>query len=54
MRPSEQVFGLDIFRTGLDPWVGKMIGEGKGYPFQYSGLENSMDCLDHGVMKGQT
>ena len=20
-----------------------MIGEGKGYPFQYSGLENSMD-----------
>ena len=20
-------------------------GEGKGYPFQYSGLENSMDCI---------
>ena len=23
-------------------------GEGKGYPLQYSGLENSKDCIDHG------
>ena len=22
-------------------------GEGKGYPLQYSGLENSMDCIVH-------
>ena len=29
-------------------------GEGKGYPFQYSGLENSMDCIVHGVAKSQT
>ena len=29
-------------------------GEGKGYPFQYSGLENSMDCIAHGVTKSQT
>ena len=28
--------------------------EGKGYPFQYSGLENSMDCIVHGVAKSQT
>ena len=27
-------------------------GEGKGYPLQYSGLENSMDCIVHGVAKG--
>ena len=27
--------------TGL----GRSPGEGKGYPFQYSGLENSMDCV---------
>ena len=27
---------------------------GKGYPLQYSGLENSMDCTDHGVAKSQT
>ena len=24
------------------------------YPFQYSGLENSMDCIVHGVTKSQT
>ena len=26
-------------------------GEGKGYPLQYSGLENSMDCTVHGITK---
>ena len=29
-------------------------GEGKGYPLQYSALENSMDCIVHGVTKSQT
>ena len=29
-------------------------GEGKGYPLQYSGLENSMDCIVHGVTKSRT
>ena len=29
-------------------------GEGKGYPLQYSGLENSMVCIVHGVTKSQT
>ena len=24
-------------------------GEGKGYPLQYSGLENSMDLYSHGI-----
>ena len=24
-------------------------GEGKGYPLQYAGLENSMDCIVHGA-----
>ena len=28
---------------GLIPGLGKSSGEGKGYPLQYSGLENSMD-----------
>ena len=27
---------------------GRSPGEGKGYPLQYSGLENSMDCIVHG------
>ena len=29
-------------------------GEGKGYPLQYSGLENSMDCIVYGVAKSRT
>ena len=29
-------------------------GEGKGYPLQYSGLENSMVYIFHGVAKSQT
>ena len=33
------------------PGLGRSPGEGKGYPLQYSGLENSMDCIVHGVAK---
>ena len=29
-------------------------GEGKGYSLQYSGLENSMDCIVHGVAESDT
>ena len=32
---------------------GDSPGEGKGYPLQYSGLEDSMDCVVHGVAKNQ-
>ena len=37
-----------------ETWVGSLDwedspGEGKGYLLQYSGLENSMDCIVHGV-----
>ena len=34
--------------------LGRSPGEGKGYPFQYSGLEKSMDCIVHGVTKSRT
>ena len=33
----------------LIPGLGRMPGEGKGYPLQYLGLENSTDCTVHGV-----
>ena len=33
--------------------LGRSPGEGKGYPL-YSGLENSMVCIVHGVTKSQT
>ena len=29
--------------------LGRLPGKGKGYPLQYSGLENSMDCIVHRV-----
>ena len=29
-------------------------GKGKGYPLQYSGLENSMDSIVGGVAKSRT
>ena len=29
-------------------------GEGKGYPPQYSGLENSTNCTVHGIAKSRT
>ena len=29
---------------GWIPGLGRSPGEGKGYPLQYFGLENSMDC----------
>ena len=30
------------------------LEKGIGYPLQYSSLENSMDCIDHGVAKSLT
>ena len=38
---------------GSIPGLGRSPGERKGYPFQYSGLENSMDCGVCGVAKSQ-
>ena len=34
--------------------LGRSPEEGKGYPLQYSGLENSMECIVYGVAKSQT
>ena len=36
---------------GLIPWLGRFPGGGNGYPLQYSGLENSMDCVIHGLQR---
>ena len=36
---------------GLILELGRSPGEGKGFPLQYSGLENSMDCIVHGVAR---
>ena len=39
---------------GSTPGLERSLREGKGYPFQYSDLENSMDYIVHGVPKSQT
>ena len=38
----------------LIPGLGRSPGEGTGYPLQYFGLENSKDCIVHGVAKNRT
>ena len=39
---------------GSIPGLGRSPGEGKGYPLQYSGLENPMDSIVHGVAESRT
>ena len=39
---------------GSIPGLGRSPGEGIGYTLQYSGLENSMDCMVHGIAKSWT
>ena len=39
---------------GLIPGLGRSPGEGNSYPLQYTGLEDSMDCIVYGVAKSQT
>ena len=39
---------------GSIPGLGRSPGDGKGCPLQYSGLENSMHCMVHGVAKSRT
>ena len=41
-------------RPGFDPCVGKTPWRRECYPLQYSGLENSVDCIVHGIAKSQT
>ena len=38
---------------GLIPGLGKTPGEGKGYPVQYSGVENYMDYTVHGILQAR-
>ena len=43
----------NVGELGWIPGLGRSPGEGKGYPVQYSGLENSMNCIVHGVAKSR-
>ena len=47
-------FACNVGDLGSIPGLGRSPGEGKGYLLRYSGLENSMDCIVHGVAESQT
>ena len=49
IKPRSPTLQADL---GLIPGLGRSPG-GIGYPLQYSGLENSMDCTVHGVTKSR-
>ena len=44
----------NVWDLGLTPGLGRSPGEGNSYLLQYSGLENSMDCIVHEVAKSWT
>ena len=51
----QECFSLELLGDlGSIPGLGRSPGEGNGYPLQYSGLENSTDCVVHGVAKSRT
>ena len=47
-------FSCNAGDLGLIPRLGRSPGERNGNPLQYSGLENCMDCIVHGVAKSWT
>ena len=51
---ADKESACNVGDLGLIPGLGRSPGEGNGYPLQYSGLENSMDCIVHGATKSQT
>ena len=48
------IIHLQCGRPGSIPGLGRSPGEGKGYPLQYSGLENSMDYSPCGLKELDT
>ena len=44
-------FACNVGDLGSIPGLGRSPGKGNSYPLQYSGLENSMDCVVHGATK---
>ena len=60
--PCDLLLGLPWWLSGKESacqstssilGLGRSPGEGEGCLFQYSGLENSMDCIVHGVSKSR-
>ena len=47
-------YAFNVGDLGSIPGLGRSPGEEKGYPLQYSGLENPMDYIVLGVTKSRT
>ena len=47
--PAGDESAYNMGDMGSIPELGRSLGEGNSCPLQYSGLENSMDCIVHGV-----
>ena len=46
---ADRESACNTWDLGSIPGLGRSPGEGDSYPLQHSGLENSMDCIAHGV-----
>ena len=51
---ADNISACNVGDLGSIPGFRRSPGGGKGYPLQSSGLENSMDCIVHGVAESQT
>ena len=49
-----KVSACNVGDMGSIPGLERALREGKSYPLQYSGLENSMDCIVRGDTKSRT
>ena len=54
LRLADKESACNAGDLGLIPGLARSPVEGKSYPRQYSDLENSMDCIVHGVTKSWT
>ena len=48
---ADKESACNVGDLGLIPGLGRSPGEGNGYPLQYSGLENSMNCIVMGSQR---
>ena len=51
---ADEESACNVGDLGFIAGLGRSLGEWKGYPLQYSGLENSMDCKVPGVAESDT
>ena len=52
--PAGKESACNMADLGSIPGLGRSPGEGNVYPLLYYSLENSMDCVAHGVTMNQT